>query len=70
MPLSAYCFGGIMSMWNVKQTEEFQEWFDKADRPLKEAVVENVEVLKQLGPQLGRPRPIPLKVVRSKISKS
>jgi hypothetical protein len=56
MPLSAYCFGGIMSTWNVKQTEEFQEWFDKAHKNLKEAIVENVEVLKQLGPQLGRPQ--------------
>lgn len=55
MLLSAYCFGGIMSTWNIKQTEEFQDWFDTADKKLKEAIVENVEVLKQMGPQLGRP---------------
>lgn len=55
MPLSAYGFGGIMSTWNIKQTAEFQEWFDDADKKLKEAIVENVEVLKQMGPQLGRP---------------
>jgi hypothetical protein len=30
MPLSEYVFGGIMSIWNIKQTEEFQDWFDKA----------------------------------------
>lgn len=55
MPLSAFLFGGIMSTWNIKQTKEFQEWFDNADKKLKEAIVENVEVLKQMGPQLGRP---------------
>jgi hypothetical protein len=56
MPLSAYAFGGIMSAWNIKQTAEFQDWFDEADKKLREAIVENVEVLKQMGPQLGRPQ--------------
>lgn len=44
-----------MSTWNIKQTKEFQEWFDDSDKKLKEAIVENVELLKQMGPQLGRP---------------
>ena len=55
MPLNAYVFGGIMSTWNIKQTAEFQEWFDEADKKLQEAIVEHVELLRQMGPQLARP---------------
>lgn len=55
MPLSAYVFRGIMSTWNIKQTAEFQEWFDEADNKLQEAIVEHVELLRQMGPQLARP---------------
>lgn len=55
MSLSAYGFGGIMSTWNIKQTAEFQEWFDDADEKLKKEIVSHVELLKQMGPQLGRP---------------
>ncbi len=44
-----------MGPWNVKQTEEFQEWFDDADDFLQEDIVEHVEILKQFGPNLGRP---------------
>ena len=44
-----------MSAWIIKQTEEFQEWFDEADDLLQEDIVEHVEVLKQFGPHLGRP---------------
>lgn len=61
MPLSEYGVGGIMRTWNIKQTEEFQDWFDKAGKKLQDAIVENVEVLKQLGPNLGRPKADTLK---------
>lgn len=44
-----------MGPWNVKQTEEFQEWFDDADDILQDDIVEHVEILKQFGPHLGRP---------------
>lgn len=44
-----------MSPWNVKQTKEFQDWFDDADEFLQEDIVEHVEILKQFGPNLGRP---------------
>ena len=44
-----------MSTWNIKQTAEFQEWFDEADNKLQEAIVEHVELLRQMGPQLARP---------------
>ncbi|OFZ51833.1 MAG: hypothetical protein A2381_00830 [Bdellovibrionales bacterium RIFOXYB1_FULL_37_110] len=43
-------------MWNIKQTEEFQDWFEEANNLLQADVVENVEVLRQMGPHLGRPK--------------
>lgn len=42
-------------MWNIKQTEEFQEWFDSCNKKLQVDIVEYVEILRQMGPQLGRP---------------
>lgn len=42
-------------MWNIKQSEEFQEWFDSSDKKLQADIVEHVEILRQMGPQLGRP---------------
>jgi hypothetical protein len=44
-----------MSTWNIKQTAEFQEWFDESDEALQEDTVEHVELLKQFGPSLKRP---------------
>ena len=42
-------------MWDIEQTEEFQKWFDESDE-LQSCIVENIEVLKQLGPTVGRPK--------------
>lgn len=53
--MSAYAVGGIMSAWNIKQTAEFQDWFDEADVALQDDIVEHVELLKQFGPNLKRP---------------
>ena len=53
--MSAYSFGGIMKSWNIKQTKEFQEWFEDADDVLQGDTVEHVELLRQLGPFLKRP---------------
>jgi hypothetical protein len=55
MLLSEYAFGGIMSTWLIKQTVKFQDWFDEANDVLQEDTIEHVEVLKQFGPNLGRP---------------
>lgn len=44
-----------MSIWNVKQTIEFQVWFEEADTALQEDTVEHVELIKQFGPYLKRP---------------
>ena len=55
MPLSEYDVRGIIRMWTIKQTKEFQDWFEKASKKLQDDTVEHVEILKQIGPQLGRP---------------
>lgn len=44
-----------MRSWIIKQTVEFQVWFDEADEKLKQDIVEHVELLRQMGPLLGRP---------------
>jgi len=41
--------------WNIKQTVEFQKWFDDADVVLQSDTLEHVELLKQFGPHLKRP---------------
>lgn len=43
-------------MWTIKQTEEFQDWFESSDKILQDDTVEHVEILRQFGPMLGRPQ--------------
>ena len=42
-------------MWNIRQTEEFEDWFIKGDERLQDDIVVHVEILKEIGPLLGRP---------------
>jgi hypothetical protein len=42
--------------WEVLFDEDFNIWFDDAERGLRLAIVASIEVLRQLGPNLGRPR--------------
>ena len=42
-------------MWKAVETEEFGAWFESLDDDAKEDVVVKVEVLKSIGPMLGRP---------------
>ncbi|MDO9181423.1 MAG: type II toxin-antitoxin system RelE/ParE family toxin [Bacteriovorax sp.] len=42
-------------MWIIKQTEAFQDWFEKSDKRLQDDTLEHVEILRQFGPQLNRP---------------
>ena len=44
-----------METWNIKQTAEFQYWFEEADDILQDDTLEHLELLKQLGPSLKRP---------------
>jgi hypothetical protein len=50
-----------MLVWKAIETEEFSAWFDSLDDAAKEDVVVKVEVLKALGPMLGRPHADTLK---------
>ena len=45
-----------MKTWKIKQTAEFQEWFETSAKRLQDVIVENVAVLKEIGPSPGRPR--------------
>ena len=42
-------------MWPIKTTAEFDEWFAGLDADGKVEVIAKVELLKLLGPKLGRP---------------
>jgi hypothetical protein len=42
-------------MWEVEFTDEFGEWWDSLDVDEQESVAASVELLRQLGPHLGRP---------------
>lgn len=44
-----------MRAWNIKQTKEFQHWYEEADKKLQDDTLEHVEILRQFGPQLNRP---------------
>ncbi len=43
------------SMWAVKTTREFDEWFVSLDEDGQVEVIAKVNLLKVLGPQLARP---------------
>jgi hypothetical protein len=55
MHLKAYAFGGIMRMWNIVQTPEFQGWFYESDKKLREDITEHLALLRLFGPELKRP---------------
>jgi hypothetical protein len=42
-------------MWEVEFTDEFGEWWDSLLEEEQESIAASVDVLRQLGPQLGRP---------------
>jgi hypothetical protein len=42
-------------MWNVTTTVAFDEWFPHLDDDAQAEVIAKVELLKLLGPRLGRP---------------
>ncbi len=43
-------------MWEILQTEEFEEWFSDLKDSVKEEIYANINVLSVHGPTLGRPR--------------
>ena len=42
-------------MWHVATTDEFDEWFSELDEDGQAELIAKVELLKLLGPKLGRP---------------
>jgi hypothetical protein len=42
-------------MWEVEYTDEFGNWWDGLDEAEQNAVARSVELLKRIGPALGRP---------------
>src|SRR5438477_12872524 len=42
-------------MWHVATTDEFDEWFAELDEDGQAEIIAKVELVKLLGPQLGRP---------------
>ena len=42
-------------MWKIVQTETFRDWFLEQDVDVQSDIVEVATVLKNCGPQLGRP---------------
>lgn len=42
-------------MWEVEFTDEFEGWWDGLDADEQESVAVSVELLRRLGPSLGRP---------------
>ena len=42
-------------MWNVEYTDKFEAWFDSLDEGEQKAVTAAVRLLRQEGPNLGRP---------------
>lgn len=46
---------GDQQQWIVRETEEYQEWFETLDTAAKEDIRAKVRVLGTFGPSLGRP---------------
>lgn len=42
-------------MWEVEFTDEFGRWWDGLDEDEQDSIAVGVELLRRLGPQLGRP---------------
>ncbi len=42
-------------MWIIDRTNEIAEWIDLLDDNAKEAILKNILILSEIGPNLGRP---------------
>ncbi len=45
-----------MSMWEVEYTDEFGAWWESLSEDVQESIAHDVEVLRTIGPGLGRPQ--------------
>ena len=53
-------------MWEIKRTEELVKWTKTLDDDAREAILKNIIILKEIGPNLGRPYVDTLKQSRHK----
>lgn len=42
-------------MWEIERTDQLAEWINALDEDAREAILKNLIILKEIGPQLGRP---------------
>ena len=42
-------------MWEIKRTDELVKWVKTLDEDAREAILKNIIILKEFGPNLGRP---------------
>lgn len=48
--------GGRMKQWTIIYRSRYSAWFEKCGEDLQDEILAHLEVLKVLGPTLGRPR--------------
>ena len=53
-------------MWEIKRTEELAKWTKTLNDDAREAILKNIIILKEIGPNLGRPYVDTLKQSRHK----
>jgi hypothetical protein len=41
--------------WEVEASDEFKDWYESLDEAERASVAENVDLLEEYGPALGRP---------------
>ena len=42
-------------MWKIKRTDELAQWVKSLDEDAREAILKNIIILREFGPNLGRP---------------
>jgi hypothetical protein len=42
-------------VWEVEVTDEFKAWYEVLDESLQDSIAQSVEILRRVGPSLGRP---------------
>lgn len=47
--------GYIVYMWEIERTDQLAEWIKSLDDDAREAILKNLIILKEIGPNLGRP---------------
>jgi hypothetical protein len=53
-------------MWEIKRTDELAQWVNALDETARAAILKNIIILKEFGPNLGRPYVDTLKKSRHK----